>query len=159
MWVMEVEWRTFANFKTLYHTCILEDTHNSYSHATLRTQDELSRLVLHVISPASSRCVSLNTSFLFFPSTTISTLPSSTLIFLPSLYQETSASSASTSISNSHLSCSTTFWPFSFDVKVCGYSEIKMKIIDMNLKWIRVQKLLKLKSNILNVFGPLSSFW
>merc|ERR1719225_1242022 len=90
--------------------------------ATLRTQDELSRLVLQVISPASSRCVSLNTSFLFFPSTTISTRPSSGLIFLPSRYQETSASSASTSISNSHRSCSTTLWPLSWEVKVWGYS-------------------------------------
>ena len=54
--------------------------------ATLRTQDELSRLVLQVISPASSRCVSLKISFRFFPSTTISTRPSSTVIFLPSRY-------------------------------------------------------------------------
>ena len=118
-------WKLIEDYCHLYHVLYL------YSHATLRTQDELSRLVLQVISPASSRCVSLNTSFLFFPSTTISTLPSSMLIFLPSLYQETSASSASTSISNSHLSCSTTFWPFSFDVKVCGYSKIKIKIISV----------------------------
>ena len=37
-------------------------------------------------------------------------------------HHDTSASSASTSISNLQRSCSTTFWPFSWDVKVWGYS-------------------------------------
>ena len=104
----------------------------NFLRATFNVQEELSRLVLQVISPASSRCVSLNISFRFLPSTTISTRPSSGLIFFPSRYQETSASSASTSISNSQRSCSTTLCPFSWEVKVWGYSGKKLFYIYFN---------------------------
>ena len=109
--------------KYFWHSeSVIWNLEKNFLRATFNMQEELSRLVLQVISPASSRWVSLNISFLFLPSTTISTRPSSGFIFFPSRYQETSASSASTSISNSHRSCSTTLWPFSWEVKVWGYS-------------------------------------
>lgn len=52
------------------------------------------------------------------------TLLSSGLILLPFWYHLTSASSASTSISKEHSSCSTTLLPFSWLVNVWGYSKV-----------------------------------
>ena len=75
-------------------------------HATFRLAADLSVFVLTEISPASAMRVSLMINFRFFPSTTIITRLSSANILWPLWYQTTSASSASTSISNSHLLCS-----------------------------------------------------